>query len=76
MIRVKKAPNPGSCSATLEFRIPDPQHWQYISMNLLGDHILVAKAPGHHSDEKDEEGTESRIRIRNTGSQIRDPEYL
>jgi hypothetical protein len=25
-------------------------------MNLLGDHILVAKAPGHHSDEKGEEG--------------------
>jgi hypothetical protein len=41
-------------------------------MNLLGDHILVAKAPGHHGDEKGEEGTETRIRIRNTG--IPDPE--
>ncbi len=27
-------------------------------MNLLGSHILVAKAPGHHSDEQGEEGTE------------------
>jgi hypothetical protein len=40
-------------------------------MNLLGDHILVAKAPGHHGDEQGEEGTESRIRIRNIG--IPDP---
>jgi hypothetical protein len=40
-------------------------------MNLLGDHILLAKAPGYHGDEKGEEGTESRIRIRNTG--IPDP---
>jgi hypothetical protein len=40
-------------------------------MNLLGDHVLVAKAPGHHGDEHGEEGTESRIRIRNTG--IPDP---
>jgi hypothetical protein len=31
-------------------------------MNLLGDHILVAKAPGHHDDEKGEEGNEYRIR--------------
>jgi hypothetical protein len=36
-------------------------------MNLLGDHILVAKAPGHHGDEKGEEGTKSWIRIRNAG---------
>jgi hypothetical protein len=36
-------------------------------MNLLGDHILIAKAPGHHGDEKSEEGTESRNRIRSTG---------
>jgi hypothetical protein len=40
-------------------------------MNLLGDHILVAKALGHHGDKQGEEGTESRIRIRNTG--IPDP---
>jgi hypothetical protein len=40
-------------------------------MNLLGDHILIAKAPGHHGDEKGEEGTESRIR--NSG--IPDPGY-
>jgi hypothetical protein len=40
-------------------------------MNLLGDHIFVAKAPGHHSFEQGEEGTESRTRIRNTG--ILDP---
>ncbi len=25
-------------------------------MNLLGDHIFVAEAPGHHGDEKGEEG--------------------
>jgi hypothetical protein len=42
-------------------------------MNLLGDHILVAKAPGHHGDEKSEEGTESRIRIRNPGLPDPDP---
>jgi hypothetical protein len=40
-------------------------------MNLLGDHILLAKAPGYHGDEQSEEGTESRIRIRTTG--IPDP---
>jgi hypothetical protein len=40
-------------------------------MSLLGDHILIAEAPGHHDDEKGEEGTESRIRIRTTGSGIR-----
>ncbi len=71
MSRAKKALNPD----------PDPQHWNpgswirntgdTILMNLLGDHILVAKAPGHHGDEQGEEGTESRIRIRTTG--IPDP---
>ncbi len=73
MSRAKKAPNPGSGSATLESRIRDPGYWWYILMNLLGDRILVAKAPGNHSDEQSEESTESRAWIRNTG--IPGPEH-
>jgi hypothetical protein len=73
MRRAKKAPNPRSGFATLESQIQDPGHWRYILMNLPGDHILVAIAPGHHGAEKGEEGTESRIRIRNT--EIPDPEH-
>ncbi len=62
MSRAKKALNPGSGSATQESRILDPGYWWFILMNLLGDHILVAKTPGHHGDEKSEEGPESQIR--------------
>jgi hypothetical protein len=41
-------------------------------MNLLGDHILVAKAPGHHGDEKSEEGTEPGSGSARLESRIRD----
>jgi hypothetical protein len=62
-----RIPDSGSRIRIRNTGIPDPEHWRYILMNLLGDHILVAKAPGHHGDEQNEEGTESRIRIQDTG---------